>query len=122
MIRVVNNTALRQATDQRFWERSWKLHPARGASAERKRGVWLDVNDGAWFFAEAGGGTLVGYHARTVVGGLVPDEVATRWSFGKIGRMLGDVAGRIDWVRDHYKGDHPPIMRPGATPIDVPPG
>jgi len=122
VIRVVNNAPLRKATDQRFWERSWDLHPARGAKAEQKRGVWLDVNDGAWIFAAAGKGTLVAYHARTVVGGIVPDEIATRWSFGKIGRMLEDVAGRVDWVREHYVGDHEPIQRPGATPIPVPAG
>ncbi|MEM6928131.1 MAG: hypothetical protein AAF602_14460, partial [Myxococcota bacterium] len=122
VIRVVNNAPLREATGGRFWERTWDLHPARGAKAEKKRGVWLDVNDGAWLFVEAAGGTLVGYHARTVVGGIVPDEIATRWSFGKIGRMLRQVADRVPWVRSHYVGDHEPILRPGPSPIPVPPG
>ncbi|MEN0064792.1 MAG: hypothetical protein AAGA48_21785 [Myxococcota bacterium] len=120
VIRVVNNGALRTKTNGHVWERTWDLDPARSATHEKKKGVWLDVNDGGWFFAKAAGGTLVGYHARTVVGGIVPDEIATRWSFGTIGKMLRRVAERVPWVREHYVEDHVPVLRPGATPI--PPG
>lgn len=119
VILVVNNRPLREATGGAFWERSWDLSDQRGAKAEQDNAVWLDVNEGGWFFAEAGGGTLLGYHARTVVGGIVPDEMVTRWSFGRLRGMLRDIAERTTWVRTHYVGDHELILRPGGTPIKV---
>lgn len=117
VILVLNNGPLRTATGGAFWERSWDLSDRRGAQAERPDGVWLDVNEGGWFLAEAGGGTLLGYHARTVVGGIVPDELVTRWSFGRLKGMLTGISERTSWIRTHYVGAHEPIHRPGGAPI-----
>ncbi|MBX2799567.1 MAG: hypothetical protein KTR31_17960 [Myxococcales bacterium] len=118
VIRVANNAALRKATGGKVWERTWDLSDQRGAKAEQDKAVWLKVNEGGWFFAEAAGGTIVAYHARTVIGGIVPDEVATRWSFSTLTGMLERVVERIPWVRSHYVGDHPPMLRPGSTEIE----
>ena len=120
VIEVVNNAALREASGGQVWERTWTLSDRRGASNELPKGIWLDVNEGGWFFCEAAGGTLVGYHARTVIGGIVPDEVATRWSFSTLGGMLERVVERTEWIPGHYLGDHPAMLRPGSTPIPVP--
>ncbi|HHO53108.1 MAG TPA: hypothetical protein ENK18_20095 [Deltaproteobacteria bacterium] len=117
VIEVTNNRALKSATQDKIWERTWKLSDRRDLAELPKNGVWLDVNEGGWFFAEAGGGTLLGYHVRTVVGGIVPDEVATRWSFSTLAGMLQRVVDRTDWIRGHYIADHEPISRPGETEI-----
>lgn len=117
VITVVNNLPLIAATERRLWERSWTLSPERGAKGEVANGVWLDVNEGGWFLCEAAGGTLVGYHVRSTVGGAVPDEVATRWSYATIGGMLDDIADRTTGLWTHYSADHAPIRRPDGSVI-----
>ncbi|MEQ1507370.1 MAG: hypothetical protein ABMB14_34395, partial [Myxococcota bacterium] len=81
VIRVRNNLGLIAATRGAVWERTWELSDQRGAAAELPHAVWLPVNEGGWFLVDAAGGTLLGYHVRTAVGGIVPDEAALRWSF-----------------------------------------
>jgi hypothetical protein len=125
VIRVENNLDLMSATDGRVWERTWKLSDRRDADHILPKAVWLPVNEGGWCYAEAAGGTLVAYHVRTVVGGIVPDEAAIRWSFGTLSGMLHDIRDRAEWVREHYDADHEPIIAPGGTPIPplaTPPG
>jgi hypothetical protein len=117
VIEVVNNGPLFRATDGAFVERSWTLSDARGAKAESPDAVWLPVNEGGWFLVEAGGGTLLGYHVRTSVGGIVPDEVALRWSFSTLDELLREVAGRVGFVRAHYTGSHAPLRRADGTEI-----
>lgn len=117
VILVENNQPLRDATAGAFWERTWDLSDRRGAVAEQDKAVWLEMNEGGWYLVRAGGGTLLGYHARTVVGGIVPDDMVTRWSFGRLRSMLEGIAERTVWARDHYVGDHVPIPRPGGAPI-----
>lgn len=119
VILVVNNGPLRDATQGAFWERSWDLSDRRGAEAEQENAVWTDVNEGGWFLVKAGSGTLLGYHARTVVGGIVPDDLVTRWSFGRLKGMLSGIAERTVWIREHYVGAHEPIPRPGGTAIQT---
>jgi hypothetical protein len=119
VITVVNNLSLIQATDGRLWERTWTLSDRRGAAGEVSNGVWLDVNDGGWWMCEAAGGVLLGYHVRSVVGGAVPDEMATRWSYATITGMLEKVAARTAGMAVHYTGDHAPMRRPDGTAIPV---
>src|SRR5262249_61853263 len=92
VITVTNNLPLLQATADQVWERTWHLSDQRGAKGEVPNGVWVTVNEGGWFLCDLAGGTLLGYHVRSVVGGIVPDEVVTRWSYATIGGMLTDVA------------------------------
>ncbi len=117
VILVQNNAALSEATGGKVWERTWDLDDRRGARSELPKGVWLPVNEGGWTYAEAAGGTLVLYHVRTVVGGIVPDEAATRWSFSTLTGMLERVVERSRWARTHYVAGHEPLMRPGETEI-----
>ncbi len=117
VIAVENNQALRSATQDKVWERSWTLSDRRDLPDPPKDGVWLDVNEGGWYLIEAGGGTLLGYHVRTTIGGIVPDEAATRWSFSTITGMLQKVVDRTDWIRGHYVAGHEPMTRPSASEI-----
>ncbi|MEZ4238960.1 MAG: hypothetical protein R3F59_22970 [Myxococcota bacterium] len=118
VILVQNNLGLIGQTQGAVWERTWDLSDRRGAKAEDPKAVWLPVNEGGWFLARVGGGTLLGYHVRTSVGGVVPDEAAVRWSFSTLTKMLERIAGRTGWVREHYTGDHAPLRRPDGTEID----
>jgi hypothetical protein len=117
VIEVTNNLPLIAATQGRVWERTWKPSEARGAKAELPDAVWLPVNDGGWMFVEAGEGTLLVYHARTVIGGNIPDDLATRWSFGTLSGMLEGLRDRVPWVRSHYVTGHDPLQRPDGKAV-----
>jgi hypothetical protein len=117
VIHVQNNQKLVRRTDGAVWERTWELSDRRGAAAEDPKAVWLPVNEGGWFLADVGGGTLLGYHVRTAVGGVVPDEAAVRWSFSTLSGMLTKIAGRAPTMRGHYSGDHEPVRRPDGSEI-----
>lgn len=119
VIEVVNNLPLIESTAGAVWERTWKPSDRRGAENELEHAVWLPVNDGGWMFVDAGDGTLLVYHARTVIGGNVPDELATRWSFSTLTGMLSGVRDRVPWVLEHYVAGHEVFVRPdgqGVTP------
>lgn len=117
VILVKNNRALIEASGGAVWERSWDLSSERGAKAEKENAVWLPVNEGGWFAIEAEGGTLLGYHARTAIGGIVPDEMALRWSFSTVDGMLANLRERAAWAKGHYDARHDPLRRPDGTPI-----
>jgi hypothetical protein len=115
VIEVVNNHALAESTSGAYWERTWRLSDERGAKAEDPKAVWLPVNDGGWAYVRAAGGTLLVYHVRSVVGGNVPDEMATHWSFTTLTGMLEGVRDRVPWVRGHYDAGHSPIHTPDGA-------
>jgi len=117
VIDVVNNQPLLEATDGAFWERTWTLSEQRGAKNEDPKAVWLPVNEGGWAYVDALGGTLVVYHVRSVVGGNIPDELATRWSFGTLTGMLERIGERLPWIRTHYDVSHTPIQQPDGTVV-----
>lgn len=117
VIEIENNLPLLSTTGGEVWERSWKLSDRRGAQNESPNAVWLPINEGGWFLAESSGGTLLVYHVRTAVGGVVPDEAALRWAFSTLDGLLTRIAERTGWIREHYVGDHAPIVRPGNTPV-----
>jgi hypothetical protein len=120
VIEVRYNTALFASTSGGVWERTWTLSDQRGAPSEDPKAVWLPVNEGGWFLVEAAGGTLIGYHVRTDVGGLVPHEAATRWSFSTLTGLLEGIRDRsLTRVPSHYVGDHPAVRRPDGSPIPV---
>jgi len=120
VIEVKNNLPLIAATNGAVWERTWDLSEQRGAKNELADGVWLPVNDGGWMFVEAAGGTLLVYHARTVIGGAVPDDLATRWSFGTLTGMLEGIRGRVPWAKSHYDAAHETLQRPDGKRVAAP--
>jgi hypothetical protein len=119
VVEVQNNARLREATAGAVWERTWTLSDRRGAAAESPSAVWLPANEGGWYLVDLGAeGTLVGYHVRTAIGGVVPDEAAVRWSYGAITKLLTDVRDRAQrWVPGHYGPAHAPVLRPDHSPI-----
>ncbi|MEQ1565055.1 MAG: hypothetical protein ABMA64_05410 [Myxococcota bacterium] len=117
VVEVRNNLPLIDATGGAVWERTWTLSDRRGARAESPDGVWLPVNEGGWFLAESGGGTLLGYHVRTVVGGVVPDEAAVQWSYATLSSLLNGIADRVPGAVGHYRAGHSPVRRPDGTAI-----
>ena len=117
VIAVTNNLPLIKASQGKVWERTWVLSDRRGATHEDPKAVWLPVNDGGWYYVAAEGGTLLAYHIRSVVGGSVPDELATRWSFGTLTGMLEGIRDRVPWVRTHYDAAHAPIRRPDGAVV-----
>jgi hypothetical protein len=119
VIEIVNNLPLQQATGGLVWERSWTLSDRRDAKNVAESAVWLPVNEGGWYLVESGGGTLLLYHVRTAVGGVVPEEAALRWAFSTLDKLLTRIEERTTWIRTHYKGDHEPIFRPGGAPVPV---
>ncbi len=119
VIEVVNNQDLIAASGGKVWERTWSPSEKRGAAAEREEAVWVLTNDGGWLAADVAGGTLLVFHARTVIGGNVPEDAATSWSMMTLGGMLRDLVARSYKMPDHYVGDHGPIRRPDGTPIGV---
>ncbi len=123
VVEVRNNDALRDATAGAVWERSWTLSEARGAKLELEHAVWLPTNEGAWLIVDAAPhGTLVGYHARTSIGGVVPDEAALRWSYGTLTGLLEGVRERAGtWVVPHYDANHVRVLRPDHTAVPSPP-
>ncbi len=117
VIAVKNNLPLIAESEGGVWERTWDLSPERGASNEMKKAIWVDLNDGGWFVADMGEGTLLSYHVRTVVGGNVPDEIVVRYSLGTLGGLLGGLAERSQAVRGHYDSAHTPVRRPDGSTI-----
>jgi hypothetical protein len=117
VVEVRNNLSLMASTNGAVWERTWRLSSQRGAAAEHPSALWLPVNEGGWFLVDAAGGTLLGYHVRTVVGGVVPDEAAVQWSYATLSSLLDGIADRVPFERRHYVAGHAPVLRPDGTPI-----
>jgi len=117
VIAVRNNLPLIEATGGAVWERTWNLSPERGAESELEKAIWVGLNDGGWFVVDAGEGSLLSYHVRTVIGGRVPDEVVVRYSMSTLGGLLGGLSARGERVREHYDSAHTPIRRPDGSII-----
>lgn len=117
VIEVKNNDALAAATGGGLWERSWALTSLRGATQESADAVWVSVNDGGWLLADVDGGTLLGYHVRSVVDGNIPNELVTQWCQSTMRGLLQGIVDRTAEVPTHYDASHPPMLRPDGTPI-----
>jgi len=117
VIEVKNNLALIEATNGKVWERTWSLNPERGAVNEMEKAIWVDINDGGWMVTDAGEGSLLGFHVRTVLGGSVPDELVVRYSMGTLQSLLGGLTERATTMTGHYDAAHTPVRRPDGTTI-----
>jgi hypothetical protein len=117
VIDIRDNPVLADATDGASWERTWDLADPALAPAPDPEGIWTPVNDGGWLLVTAGGGTIVVYHVRSVIGGAIPAEVVTRWAMGTLEQMLRHVEKRAQEIPGHYGADHTPIIRPDGSAI-----
>jgi hypothetical protein len=117
VIEILNNRSLASATSGAVWERAWVPSPARGAEAETPDAVWVTVNDGGWLLTDAFGGTFMVYHARSVVSGNLPNNLATTWSYASVEEMLNGVVDQARKLEGHYDGAHEPVFRPDGSVI-----
>jgi hypothetical protein len=119
LIEIVNNSALFDASRSRLMERTWMPNGRRDCELIRDNAVWVDVNDGGWLLAEAAGGTLMIYNARTVVGGAVPDGIATRYAYYTLDKLLRQMVERGRAAADHYNEHHQTLYRPDGSAIEA---
>ena len=119
MILVENSVDVFESSGHTVIERTWDLSDQRGAENETADGVWVGLNNGGWYAAEAGGGSVVAYHVRAVVGGNVPDDAASTWTMMTLGGMMRGIVESGQASKAHYVGDHPKIRWPNGDEIPV---
>jgi hypothetical protein len=119
LIEIVNNIGLFDASQSRLMERTWMPSGRRDSELIRDDAIWVDVNDGGWLLAEAAGGTLMIYNARTVVGGAVPDGVATRYAYFTLDKLLQQMEERGRAAAAHYNENHQTLYRPDGSAIEA---
>ena len=119
VILVQNTLPLWEASEHQVIERTWDVSSARGAENETEDGVWVGLNNGGWFAASAGGGSVIAYHVRAVVGGSIPDDAASTWTMMTLGGMMRGLVESSEASKAHYVGDHPKIRWPDGEEIPV---
>lgn len=127
VLEIHSNAALHAATGA--WERSWSLDP-RGPGAlvdvpahllgKGEDRVWTPENDGGWLMVPVPDhGTLVIYQARTDIGGVVPDDLVTRYAMARLDELMAQTTALADRAPGHYVGNHHVIYGPDAAPVPV---
>jgi hypothetical protein len=117
VLEIKNNTVLSKSSEDRIWERVWDLTQESDIPAGRPEAIWSPVNDGGWLLLDACGGTLVVYHARSQVGGSIPQEAITRWALVTMDGLLRTTVDRAEGIHTHYVSGHGPIYRPDGSAI-----
>lgn len=117
VLEIKNNVVMAKSSQDRIWERVWDLTTESDIPTGRPEAIWSPINDGGWFLVDACGGTLVIYHARSVIGGSVPREAVTRWAMLTLDSLLHTTIDRAEGIHTHYTHGHPPIQRPDQSEI-----
>ena len=117
VIDIRNNGSLCASSKGAVWERTWTLADPSIALSATPDALWVPVNDGGWTLVQVAGGTLIAYQARTVIGGVVPDEAVTRYAMSTLEEMLLHVVNRATNLGNHYGPGHEPLYRPDGTPV-----
>jgi hypothetical protein len=117
VIRIRNHAGVYGGTGGQVWERRWSLADPALAPDPSPTGVWVPENAGGWLLVEAGGGTVVVYEVRTVIGGAFPEDTATRWSLVTVEGMLRHIVARAAGIDAHYGAGHAPFYRPDGSAI-----
>ncbi len=127
VLQIDSNQALHGATGA--WERSWSLDP-RGVGAlvdvdpsvrlSVDDAVWTPENDGGWLMVPVPGqGTLVVYQARTDIGGIIPDDLVTRYAMNQLDEMVAQTRALAERAPRHYVSNHYLIHAPDGAPVPV---
>lgn len=127
VLQIESNAVLYASTGA--WERSWSLDP-RGTAAlvdvdasvrlPLDDAVWTPENDGGWLMVPVSGhGTLVVYQARTDIGGVIPDDLVTRYALARLDEMVAQTAALAERATSHYVGNHYVIYGPDTVPVPV---
>jgi hypothetical protein len=134
VIDVTDTHTLATASENRCWEHAWVLSPEgprigqEAVEAGRVPGITPDqaaaaiytpVNHGAWLaISLADGGTVLGYHATSVIGGRIPDKLVADYTMLTLGNLLRGVIERVPEVLPHYDAAHLPIEGADGQVID----
>ena len=117
VLEIKNNTAISTRTKDRIWERVWTLTPESMVPAGCVEAIWTPINDGGWMLLEAAGGTLVIYHARSKIGGNIPQEAITAWAMASLDGLLKTIEDRARGIQSHYTKGHELIFRPDGSTV-----
>jgi hypothetical protein len=134
VIRVKKGVDVAEATEGRAWEHSWSL-VLDGESAARDFAAagkvpplslddvmgarYLEANDGAWaMIALDEKLTLLAYNLTIVLGGWIPEGMASRFAMRALEDLLDRVAAGTEPVPGHYVAGHEPIFGGDALPIE----
>ncbi len=117
VLQIRNNMPLAASTQDAVWERVWDLTQRSDVPEGRPTAIWSPINDGGWILVSARGGTLLVYHARTRIGGNIPEEAVIRWAMVTLESMLRKTVERAEGIHTHYKSAHIPIYRPDGSAV-----
>jgi hypothetical protein len=121
-----SNADLYRATAAAAWERCWDLDPRGEAAlsllpkALQEAGadaVFTPHNHGGWLLLSVGWGTLAVYQLDTDIGGLIPDDLVTRYAVWMLNTLVDKTAKLADRAATHYNAGHKPICAPDGTAI-----
>jgi hypothetical protein len=117
VLEIKNNTAISTRTKDRIWERVWNLAQESMVPEGCTEAIWTPINDGGWMLIEAAGGTLVVYHARSKVGGNIPQEAITAWAMSTLDGLMKTILSRAEGIQAHYTKGHELIFRPDGSTV-----
>ena len=117
VVEITNNQLITKHTDNRLWERSWDLAEPTLMPNPDPDAVWVPVATGSWLLFPLAEGTVVVYHARSAIGGRIPDEAVTRWALATLDEMMIHIADRAATIEEHYTGAHEIIHGCDEKPI-----
>ena len=104
-------------THNQLWERSWDLAESSLMPNPDDDAIWIPVATGSWLLFPVEQGTMVVYHARSAIGGRIPDEAVTRWALATLDEMMNHIANRAATMDAHYTGNHEIIRGCDDAPI-----
>lgn len=111
------NAALAAASNDRVWQRSWRVADPALAPNPSPDATWVTTNTGAWTLTPVGDQTLAVFTVRTVLGGMIPEWISGRWAVGTLDGALGRLRDRAAKVPAHYDAAHAPVYRPDGTTL-----
>ena len=117
VVQIQNNPSIAATTQGRLWERSWDLADPDRMKDPDPSAVWVPMTNGAWLLFPVQDGTVVVYHARTTIGGRVPDELVTRWAMLTVDEMMEHIVERAQQISKHYIAGHEIIVGGDENPI-----
>ena len=135
-----NNHQLAQKSNNRYWEHPWELRKEgsviarkyidqnvikKGTKTQLDSAIYTPYNQGAWgmmSISESGisGNTLIVYHAKTVVGGNIPESLILQITYSGLDDLIKDLEDRtrkkvpVHYVKGHdvIYGGHGNIIPP----------
>jgi hypothetical protein len=136
VIDVAPSPDVAEATGGRAWEQPWSLvgngealaYEATAAGRvegitldEAREARYLDANTGAWaMFELAPDLTLLTYQLTVVLGGLIPEGLASRFAMRELESLCQAVERNTDLVPEHYDVKHDPVAGGDGRPIPAP--